>query len=123
MAESTFIAIGGGSLGTATAALERIFVYLKEKSDPRMVVMTVATNEGDGLSEKYNTLFRKRNVNHVEMVHVWQREDAFNEVAVNKIRNADGIFFTGGDQLNVTGLMGGTPLDAALKERVKNGVL
>jgi cyanophycinase len=121
--DSILVAIGGGELAKATEALERIFEYLDDKQDARVAVMTVATNEANGLANKYNSIFRKRSVRHVEMVHVWQRDDAFSEAAVKKIKGADAIFFTGGDQLNVTGLMGGSPLNDAILDRLNDGIL
>ena len=33
------------------------------------------------------------------------------------------IFFTGGDQLHITSLMGGTELHAAIMERYESGVI
>jgi cyanophycinase len=120
--DSVLIAIGGGDLAK-TDALERIFDLLDEVRDARVAVMTVATNQREGVTTKYNSIFRKRNVRHVDMVHVWQREDAFSETSVKKIKSADAIFFTGGDQLNVTGLMGGSPLHDALYDRVNDGVI
>ena len=120
-AKSILIAIGGGT--TPDEALDEIFAYLEGRSDPRVVVMTVATEDADGASSKYNGLFRKKNVKHVEMVDVDLREHAFNEASVEKVRRADVIYFTGGDQLNVTALLGGSPLDEVLHERLDNGVM
>ena len=119
--KSILIAIGGGA--TPDEVLDEIFTYLKERSDPRVVVMTVATEDADGASAKYNNIFRKKNVKHVELVDVEEREDAFNETSVEKVRRADVIYFTGGDQLNVTALLGGSPLDEMIHERLDNGVM
>jgi cyanophycinase len=57
------------------------------------------------------------------MVHVSEREDSFDETSLRKVEAADAFFFTGGNQKNVTGLMGGTPLDVLLKEKIKAGTL
>src|SRR4051812_14898732 len=121
--DTLFLAIGGGDLGGADEILDEIFGYVAQRSDPRIVVMTVATNESEGTTTKYNSIFRKRGVSHVEMVDVWEREDSFAKASLRKVEKADAIFFTGGDQKNITGLMGGTPLDNLLHERMDDGVL
>jgi cyanophycinase len=56
------------------------------------------------------------------MVNISTRADSFNKASLNKIGRADLIYFTGGDQLNVTSLFGGSPLHNLLEERIRNGV-
>jgi cyanophycinase len=121
--QSVLVAMGGGELAEATDVLSEIFSYLEKRPDPRVVVMTVATSEDQNAASKFGKIFRKRDVRHVEMVHVNQREDAFNKAAADKLRAADVIYFTGGDQLNVTALLGGSPLDEVLHERLDSGVM
>lgn len=119
--DSTIIAIGGGN--SSEDIHDRLFELLKEKPDPRIAVMTVASSGHDDLTRTYNSLFRKRGVRHVAMVNVWERGDSFDKSSVKKIAAADMIYFTGGDQLNVTSLFGGSPLHNALVERVEAGVI
>jgi cyanophycinase len=88
-----------------------------------VTVMTVATSDSEGAASKYNSLFRSLGIKHVDVVDVSQREDAFAQASLKKIDSADAIFFTGGDQLNITSLMGGTPLHNRIDERLKEGVL
>jgi cyanophycinase len=121
--KTTLIAIGGGEMAETESALEVIVEFLKDKKAGRLVVMTVATNDEDGASAKYNRLFRGRGIKHVQIVNVSSREDAFNKSALRKIKEADAIFFTGGDQLNITSLIGGSPLHNLLHERFENGIL
>src|SRR5215213_5488487 len=111
--ESTFIAIGGG--GTTDSILEAFFDAIKDKRDASVVVMTVASNDTNGMTSAYNSMFRKHNVKHVSMIDIVGRQDALNEGALKKIEDADAIYFTGGDQLNITSLYGGSPLDYLLR--------
>ncbi|MBV9215097.1 MAG: cyanophycinase, partial [Acidobacteria bacterium] len=104
------IAIGGGDLTAAKPVLKLIFDAMGRRKDARMVVMTVATNQVDGAYEKYNSIFRKKSICHIEMVDVSVREDSSNPKSLEKIERADLIFFTGGNQLNVTSLFGGSPM-------------
>jgi cyanophycinase len=121
--ETVFLAIGGGEMADAPEILDEIFRYLQDRTDPRMVVMTVATNHEEDAKKKYDPLFRRKGVHHVEMVNVSERPDAFSETSVKKVASADAIFFTGGDQQYVTALLGGSPVDLTMKERIKDGIL
>ncbi len=121
--ETVLVAMGGSELGEAPDVLDEIFSYLEKRPDPRVAVMTVATSDDGAATAKFNSIFRKRNVRHVEMVHVAQRDDAFKTASVEKIKAADVIYFTGGDQLNVTSLLGGTPVDKILHDRLDSGVM
>jgi cyanophycinase len=120
---TTLIAIGGGEMSASEEALDEIFRYFERKKDPRMTVMTVATNEPEAAANKYNNLFRGRGLKHVDVVNVDKRDDCFEESSLKKVRSADALFFTGGDQLNITSLLGGTPVHDLIHERYSEGVL
>src|SRR3954471_18534562 len=121
--ETTLIAVGGGDIASATAVLNAIFKTVEHKSEAKLVIMTVATSQVDGAYEKYDAIFRKRNIKHIEMVDVSAREDSFNEASIQKLKDADVIFFSGGDQLNITSLFGGSPMHDVMRRRMKEGVV
>src|SRR5215213_3288760 len=121
--DSTLFAIGGGELAEAPDILEEFLGLLKDKPDAHIVVMTVATNEPKEAGRKYDAMFRNRGVKHISVVDVSARGDAYSESAIKKIRDADALFFTGGDQLHVTGLMGGSPLNELIYEKIKKGFI
>lgn len=117
------IAVGGGEMKNSVEVLEQITRHLNGRPDGRLAVMTVATSDSEGAASKYNSLFRGLGIKHVDVIDVSRREDAFAEASLKKIDSADAIFFTGGDQLNITSLMGGSPLHNRLYERFQEGVL
>lgn len=119
--QSTFIAIGGGELAEADSVMKEI-TAVKKHREGRILVMTVATNEPEAAAEKYNHLFRSRGIKHVDTLDVSARKHAYSKRSIKKIERADAIFFTGGDQLNITTLLGGSPLGDAIVTRTKTGV-
>ena len=121
--KSKLIAVGGGEMKSSTEVLEQITRYFNGRPEGRLTVMTVATSDSEGAANKYNSLFRGLGIKHIDVVDVSQREDAFAEASLKKIDSADAIFFTGGDQLNITSLMGGSPLHYRLSERLQEGIL
>ncbi|MGC2238534.1 MAG: cyanophycinase [Pyrinomonadaceae bacterium] len=120
---STLFAIGGGEMTGAPEILEEFLGLLKDNPNARIVVMTVATNEPEEAGKKYDSMFRNRGIKHISVVDVTAREDAFNERAIKKISEADALFFTGGDQLHVTSLMGGSPLSDLIYEKIQDGFI
>jgi cyanophycinase len=121
--KTSLIAIGGGEMSDTREVLDEILRHLQTKPNPRLAVMTVATNHSEEAAAKYNALFRRLGIKHVDVVDVSQRDDSFNEDSLKKIQTAHGLFFTGGDQLNITSLLGGTPLHNLIYERYKKGIL
>ncbi|HLM02401.1 MAG TPA: cyanophycinase [Pyrinomonadaceae bacterium] len=116
--DSTLIAIGGGEFSETADILQEFLGLLKGRRDPQITVMTVATNEPEKAASKYNSMFRSKGIRHVSVIDISEREDAFQESALKRVREADALFFTGGDQLNVTSLLGGSPLHDLIHERI-----
>lgn len=123
MSKSVLMAIGGGEIAEAADVLEKFLGFVKKKSDARIVVMTIATQEPEKAGNKYNYLFRKHGINHVSIVDISQRDDAFNEASLKKVKECDAVFFTGGDQLNVTSLLGGSLLHNLIHDRIEEGIV
>lgn len=121
--KSRLIAIGGGEMKEAPEPLDAIARYFVHRPKGRIVVMTVATTEPGSAATKYSEIFKNIGIKHVDTIDVSQREDAFDPDAIAKIEQADAMFFTGGDQLNITTLIGGSPMYDKLHECFRGGIL
>lgn len=121
--ETTFIAIGGGDLGVTQAVLNELSGLLEKITSSKLVVMSVATQNHDLAAAKYHSIFKQMGVKHVESIDISQRFDSFDETSLKKIRRADAIFFTGGRQLNVTSLLGGSPMHDLIQEKADEGTV
>jgi cyanophycinase len=118
----TLVIIGGGE-DKKGAKLILKFIAKKVGRGGKIVVSTVAS-EVPGLNwDEYETLFRSLGVRHVFHLHVETREDAKSERALSVLRDADAVFFTGGDQLRITSLLGDTPVYSRVKEIFESGGL
>jgi cyanophycinase len=120
---TVLLAIGGGELSEAEDVLQEFTDLLKDKSEARITVMTVATDSPEEAGKKYDSLFRNLGIRHVSLLDVSDRNDSFKERNLKKIRQADALFFTGGDQLHVTSLMGGSPLNDLIHEKIEKGFI
>lgn len=122
-ARGRLMAIGGGEDKEGDREILKEFVRLARGARARVVVMTVATDEPLEAGREYRDVFRRLGVDDVKVVDVSARADAKAEEALKALGAATGIFFTGGDQLHITTLLGGTVMHEVLKERFEKGVV
>ena len=83
----------------------------------RIVVIPTASEEPDEAAQDYFDVFAALNVEHVEVLNIQSREQANSAEVLEVINRADGVMLTGGDQLRLTALLGGTQLLSRLEER------
>jgi cyanophycinase len=117
------IAIGGGEDKEGDCTILGEFVRLCGGAKARIVVMTVATDKVEEAGEEYKGVFKRLGVKSVEVVDVSRREDAHDSQALKVLEQATGVFFTGGDQLHVTSLIGGSEMDMLLHQMYEEGVV
>ena len=99
------------------------FVSLAGGTDARVVVISTASSLGDEATELYLSLFRQMGVGDVRGMRPLVREDANDRRLVSALEDATGIFMTGGNQLRLASVIGGTQLGKALVERHRQGAI
>lgn len=87
-----------------------------------LLVATIATEYPKEAANKYRKVFEELEVKNIRILDISERRDAFEEENANLIKEASLIFFTGGDQLRITSLIGGTSVYDALKDACQRGV-
>lgn len=116
------IAIGGAEDKTGECLILKEFIKLSRGGRGRIVVITAATKLAAEVGAEYKKVFARLGMESFQVLDIESREDAFAEDGLKMIEQATGVFFTGGDQLNITALMGGTPLQAAIRHRFEKGM-
>jgi cyanophycinase len=122
-ARGKLVVIGGGDVSSGDAPLLKEFVRLAHGARARVVVMTVATDEVEAARAEYESAFRRLGVDDVKTVDVSARSDASRGRSLDLIKHATGLFFTGGDQLHITSLIGGTEMQALIHSRYERGLV
>ena len=117
------MAIGGGEDKENDCRILKEFVRLAGGDAAKIVVMTTATDSPEEAAEKYDAVFNRLGAKEVRHVSVCQRADALNAESIQAVKAASGLFFTGGDQLHITSLMGGTELQKTIFECCKQGLI
>jgi len=82
----------------------------------RMVLVTLASTEGDAQWGEYREVFRDLGLTNLVRLHAETREELMDGHADKALEGAQGVFFTGGDQLKITALLGGSPTDRRIHE-------
>lgn len=71
---------------------------------------------------RYETLFRELGAARVSVMDFDTRRDCREPNRLSRLEEASGIFFTGGNQLRLTTLLGGTPVATMIRKRNAAGV-
>lgn len=85
--------------------------------DPLVVIIPAASSVPDESAQDYLEVFKRLGVKNIQVVDIRSREDAKNPENVELIDKAAGIMLTGGDQLRLTAILGGSPFLEHIKER------
>jgi len=100
---------------SADFILKRFVKELPKKST--VVVIPTASQEPEEAAKTYVDLFTELGVTTVEVLDIRYRAQANSPEAVAVINRAHGIMLTGGDQLRLTALLGGTQVLRRMAER------
>ncbi|GGG49278.1 cyanophycinase [Hymenobacter glacieicola] len=103
-------------------APEAILRRLAEEIGNRgpLVVVPTASEEPIEAAQDYVRVFERIGGPAVEVLNPKTRTEANNEEFIRVLDSAGGVLFTGGDQLRLTALLGGTLMQRCLHERYSN---
>jgi cyanophycinase len=103
--------------------LRRIIAESPQQHRSHVEVITTASQIPEIVGQEYLTAFKNLNVSQVSLLDIRSREEAANEVNLERIRKADVVMFSGGDQLKLSAIFGGTLFIQLLKKRYYAGEL
>jgi cyanophycinase len=113
------VIIGGHEDRKHDMAILSRFVELSGGKDAKIVVISAASTVADEMWQIYDKAFGDLGVSRRVHLRLDNRQSANDEEHIKEIRDATGIFMTGGDQKRLLGVIGGTALDAAMHEALK----
>ncbi|WP_195988704.1 cyanophycinase [Clostridium sp. D53t1_180928_C8] len=102
--------------------LRRVAKYIDPEKE-RLIIATIATQYPEQSYQNYKEVFTKLGIKNIAKLDISTRDDAFNKENIKLINTANLLFFTGGDQLRITSMIGGTPIYNSIKELCNNGGL
>ena len=78
-------------------------------------MLGLASSKPTELADRYVRLFRELGVAEAQAIPIASRLDANNLKFVRAMEDISGVFFTGGNQVSITSILGGTEFSRSLK--------
>lgn len=100
--------------------LKRLINESKHKDESRIEVITTASTIPLEVGAEYIKAFNYLGATNVDVLHIQKREQAMQSETLERIKNADVVMFTGGDQLRLTSILGGTEFQEILLDKYYN---
>jgi len=115
------IPIGGGEDREKEMQIHRRFVTLSGAENGEIVVVPTAS-QLDATGPYYSELFLSLGIGKVEFLPINSREDCNNPEFTEMLERATGVFITGGNQLRLSTILGGTLVAQTIRRRNAAGV-
>jgi cyanophycinase len=123
VAEGSVIIIGGAEDKVRDRVILNRFASLAGGRDATVAVISTASSLGAEAGERYRQVFADLGIERVRPLHAITRPQANDEGAARVVKDATGIFLTGGNQLRLSSTIGGTRLADAILDRFRHGAV
>ena len=100
--------------------LKRITTESLNKNLSKIEIITTASTIPEEVGEEYINAFAQLDVMNVSVLNIKTREEANAPENIERLQAADVVVFTGGDQLRLTSIFGGTAFHHLLLEKYQN---
>jgi cyanophycinase len=109
--------IGGAEDKHGSRAVLEHFVRRSGGEHARLVVIPAASSIPDSVGQVYHGVFTNLGAVSVEIIEIKERADANQPARIAALETCTGLFLTGGDQVKLVSLLGGTLLADRIKQR------
>ncbi len=100
--------------------LKRVINESKHKELSRIEIITTASKIPLEIGPEYVKALGYLNALNTDVINIERREQASDPEILDRLRAADVVMFTGGDQLRLTSILGGTQFHDILLDKYKN---
>lgn len=97
--------------------LRQLLNLVEGKSQPVVEIITTASSYPDEVADTYLQAFKKLECTHVGIIDIRERQDVQREEYIERLKKCDCILFTGGDQLKLSTILGGSAILDLIKSR------
>lgn len=107
--------IGGNEDKSGECQILRRFVDISGGRQAKIVILATASEFPAEVGAEYRLVFKEMGAEAADILYISDRQAANDRHQAGKIEEASGIFLTGGDQLRLTSILGGSAVDSAIK--------
>ncbi len=118
--EGFIIPIGGAEEKIGDTRILSRFVELCGGDSARIAIIPTAS-QLDDTGARYEDVFQRIGVRSAEALPIKVRDDCDREDLLDTLKQADGIFMTGGNQLRLSTIIGGTQVGRAIRDASARG--
>jgi cyanophycinase len=115
--------IGGAEDKTNQRAILQRFVQLSGGKHTRIIIIPSASAFATQTAATYTRLFTKMGVLDIHCLHLENQQLASKPVNIKRLKNATGIFITGGDQVRLMAYLQRTAIGVAILEAYLKGAV
>jgi len=115
--------IGGAEDKVGGRTILARFVQLAGGEAARIAILATASSFQELVGQRYVALFAALGAGHAEVVRVHDRTQARQDEPLLQLAEASGIFLTGGDQLKLAAILGGTRVADMIRQRHQAGAV
>ncbi len=119
--QGNLIIIGGAEDKNGKKEILKKVAEFIDKENEAILIATIATEYPEKSYKNYYKVFSELGVKKINRLDISTRADAHNKEKIKSINEAKLLFFTGGDQLRITSILGGTPIYDAIREFSNKG--
>jgi cyanophycinase len=116
------MAIGGAEDKFDDKIILSTFAQLAGGSTARVAIMPTASSI-ESAGERYKALFLGLGVRSADVLFIADRDDANDADALEVLHDATGVFLTGGNQMRLSTMVGGTKAAALIRDRNDAGAV
>ena len=111
------IPIGGAEDKDDKMHVLKHVIEASKKTHPKICVLTVATGVPEEVADDYRKAFEGLGIKKIDIIFYTVRSEADTDEHLKIISLCDVVLFSGGDQLKLSSLLGGTALMRKIRER------
>lgn len=119
--KGALVAVGGNEDKEKDLKVLRTIAGLPEGGTKTVEVIPTASEIPKEMGDAYIQTFSKIGISNVHVMEIHSRAHAKDPDLVRRVKEADVVFFTGGDQLRITSVIGGSPVLDAIRVHYWNG--
>lgn len=95
----------------------RRFINEIPAQTPKVEVITTASMIPEEVGERYLSAFGILGLDDINLMHIREKKDVLNPEYIERIKKADGVMFSGGNQSRITQIFGDSEILDILKKR------
>jgi len=117
------IAIGGNEDKANELVVLKRVIQEVGKAEFNIAIITTASREPEKQAEKYRQAFTTLGASRIEILNIGTRVQANDSSRAKVLENIDLIFLSGGDQLRLTSILGGSNILEVIHNKLETGTL